>query len=64
MHCATYREVRRTLFYKAGRDARNIRKLLSTTELLMTELLPHLFRYIANTGHFRLHDSNLHICNK
>ena len=51
LHCATYREARRTLFYKAGRDARNIGKLLSTTELL-----PHLFRYIANTGRFRLRD--------
>ena len=38
LHCTMYREARRTLIYKAGRDARNIRKLLS-----MAELLPHLF---------------------
>ena len=49
LHCTTYREVRRTLIYKAGRDARNIRKLLSTAELL-----PHLFQYIVSTSRFRL----------
>ena len=38
LHCTAYREVRRTLINKAGRDARNIRKLLS-----MAGLLPHLF---------------------
>ena len=34
LHCTMYREVRRTLIYKAGRDARNIRKLLSTATLI------------------------------
>ena len=49
LHCKKYKEKRKTLFYKAGRDARNIGKLLSTPKLL-----PHLFRYIKHTGRFRI----------
>ena len=56
LHCKKYKEERKTLFYKAGRDARNIRKLLSTPKLL-----PHLFRYIKNTGRFRIQARNLNV---
>ena len=49
LHCKEYKEERKTLFYKAGRDARNIGKILSTPELL-----PYLFQYIKNTGRFRI----------
>ena len=45
----TYKEARKTLFQKASRDTRNIGKLL-----LSRDLLPHLFRFIRNTGCFRI----------
>ena len=54
LHCKKYKEERKTLFYKAGRDARNIGKLLS-----MSELLPYLFWYIKNTCRFSIHTRNL-----
>ena len=39
------------MFHKAGRDARDMGKLLSTPELL-----PHLFQYIKVTRRFRLQE--------
>ena len=49
LHCETYKEARKMLLQKAGRDARDIGKLLSSRDLL-----PHLFRFIRNTGRFRI----------
>ena len=49
LHCETFKEARSTLFWLAGRDARNLGKILS-----MKELLPHLFWYIKETGCFSL----------
>ena len=37
------------MFNAAGRDARNLGKLLSTAELI-----PHLFRFIKSTERLRL----------
>ena len=51
LHCKTFKEARKTLFQKAGRDVRNLGLLLS-----MADLLPHLFQFIRNTSHLRLHD--------
>ena len=49
MWCETHTIARRTMFNAAGRDARNLGKLLSTTELL-----PHLFQFIKLTERLRL----------
>ena len=49
MRCETHTIARRTMFNAAGRDARNLGKLLSTTELL-----PHLFQFIKSTERLRL----------
>ena len=49
LHCPKYTAARRHMFHEAGRDMRDIGKLLSTAELL-----PHLFCYIKSTGRFRL----------
>jgi ribonuclease HI len=49
MRCETHSVARQIMFNAAGRDARNLGKLLS-----MLELLPHLFRYIRSTGRLRL----------
>ena len=51
LHCITYKEARKTMFHKAGRDARNLGKLLSTEDLL-----PHLFKFIKQSGCLRLRD--------
>ena len=51
LHCTKFMEARKTMFHEAGRDARNIGKLLS-----MADLLPHLFWYIKVTGRFRMRD--------
>ena len=53
LHCTKYKKERKNMIHKASRDARNIGKLLSSPELL-----PHLFRYIKDTGRFRHHDRN------
>ena len=45
LHCITYKEARKTMFHRAGRDARNLGKLLSTEDLL-----PHLFGFIKQSG--------------
>lgn len=47
--CDTHKVARRAMFSAAGRDARNLGKLLTTPDLL-----PHLFRYIRDTGRLRL----------
>jgi ribonuclease HI/exonuclease III len=49
MRCEAHTEARQVMFSAAGRDARNLGKLLSTLELL-----PHLFRYIRSTERLRL----------
>ena len=49
LHCTKYKEARKSMFNEAGRDARDIGKLLSTADML-----PHLFQYIKDTGRFRL----------
>ena len=49
LHCITYKEARKTMFHKASRDARNLGKLPS-----MEDLLPHLFKFIKQSGHLRL----------
>ena len=53
LHCPAYNKARRYMFQKASRDMRNLGKLLSTKELL-----PHLFRFIKNTGCLRLCNGN------
>lgn len=53
LHCPKYTVARRHMFWEAGGDARDIKKLLSTAELL-----PHLFHYIKSTGRFRLRERN------
>ena len=45
IHCPTYKEARKDLIHKAGRDARNLGKLLT-----IPDMIPHLFRYIVKTG--------------
>ena len=49
LHCVAHAEARQTMFNAAGRDARNLGKLLSTPELL-----PHLFQFIRSTDRLRL----------
>ena len=49
MHCETHTAARQAMFNAAGRDSRNLGKLLSTLELL-----PHLFRFIRSTARLRL----------
>ena len=49
MRCVTHTAARHAMFYAAGRDARNLGKLLTTPKLL-----PHLFQYIRTTGRLRL----------
>ena len=49
LHCTAHVEARQTMFNAAGRDARNLGKLLSTLELL-----PHLFQFIRSTDRLRL----------
>ena len=49
MRCETHTPARQAMFNAAGRDARNLGKLLSTAELL-----PHLFRFIKSTERIRL----------
>ena len=49
LHCEAFTAARHFMFHAAGRDARNLGKLLSTTELL-----PHLFKYIKSTQRLRL----------
>ena len=51
LHCITHKEARKMMFHKAGRDARNLGKLLSTEDLL-----PHLFKFIKQSRHLRLCD--------
>jgi ribonuclease HI len=49
MRCETHAEARSAMFNAAGRDARNLGKLLSTAVLL-----PHLFNFIRTTGRLKL----------
>jgi ribonuclease HI len=49
MHCETHTMARQAMFNAAGRDARDLGKLLSTSELL-----PHLFQFIRSTERLRL----------
>ena len=49
MRCEAHSVARQVMFNAAGRDARNLGKLLSTIELL-----PHLFRFLKTTERLRL----------